>query len=64
MGMLNILIALVLLGIIIFFVVRLLPNQGKGDDNVCPKCDGTGRIEELRGKVLCPKCKGTGKAKW
>ena len=52
------------MGIIIFFVVRLLPSQDDKDENVCPRCGGTGRIEELRGKVLCPKCKGTGKANW
>ncbi len=64
MGIVRILIAMALLAVIVGVLVKLLPETKSKDTNVCERCGGTGRIDEMRGKVPCPQCKGTGKAKW
>lgn len=64
MGIIRILIAMALVGLVVAVLVKLLPEQKEKGSGNCDRCNGTGRIEELRGKVPCPKCKGTGKADW
>lgn len=63
MGILKLVLAIGLLAVIIGAVIKLLPDMSnhKSEFEACPKCGGTGTIEELRGKVKCHVCHGTGR---
>jgi len=56
------------LGVFVIWVINKLWRQGKDNGffpkrkphNACPKCDGEGHWEGLRGRERCDRCKGSG----